>query len=219
MLLDLRVLQEPGMPAIQFGCPRCGATAQIDSSMIGRETQCPGCGNQVPVIAGPPLAAGPPPVTSGPPPMPGAPPRVGLGAPPVAVGHAPPIAGNRPPLPGGVRPVAVGMAPPRVPPVAVGLPGGAVAGAPPVARVQHPSAAPLSPAAVAPTLSVGAGEFPASSEPEAAPIGPAARGKRPLRKLSPEEKAQRRLRRNIVMAAVCLAILLIAMSLLIKIGG
>lgn len=209
------------MPVIQFGCPRCGATAQIDSSMIGRETQCPGCGNQVAVSAGPPVAAGPPPVASGPPPRAGAPPRVGPGAPPIAAGSPPPIAGSRPPLPGGLPPVAVGMAPHRVPPVAAPMPG-----APPVTSTPPPRAAAI-PTAVAPaavvsnasTAPAGIPNLSTAEEPNASPIDPVARGRRPLRKLSPEEKAQRRLRRNIVMAAMCLAILLIAMSLLIKIGG
>lgn len=213
------------MPVIQFGCPRCGATAQIDSSMIGRETQCPGCGNQVAVSAGPPVAAGPPPVVSGPPPRPGAPPRIGPGAPPIAAGSPPPVAGNRPSMPGGLPPVAVSIAPPRMPPVAAPMPG-----APPVTSAPPPRAAAI-PTAAIPTAGAPMGivsnaaapvdvpNLSTTAEPDASPVGPVARGRRPLRKLSPEEKAQRRLRRNIIMAAACLAILLIAMSLLIKIGG
>lgn len=204
------------MPVIQFGCPRCGATAQIDSSMIGRETQCPGCGNQVAVSAGPPVAAGPPPVASGPPPMPGAPPRAG-GAPPIAAGSPPPVAGNRPPAPGGLPPVAVGIAPPRAAPMP---------GAPPVTFAPPPRAAAIPTAAApgpfvsnAPAAPMGVPNLSTAAEPSASPAGPAAPGRRPLRKLSPEERAQRRLRRNIIMAAACLAILLIAVSLLIKIGG
>jgi len=104
-------------------------------------------------------------------------------------------------------------------------------GAPPVTSAPPPRAAAI-PTAVAPAAVVSnASTAPAgipnlstpnlsmAAEPNASPIDPVARGRRPLRKLSPEEKAQRRLRRNIVMAAMCLAILLIAMSLLIKIGG
>jgi hypothetical protein len=70
------------------------------------------------------------------------------------------------------------------------------------------------------------GPFPAAALSEAPGIAPpsdrapaAAGRKRPLRKLSPEEKAQRRLRRNIIVAATGVALLLIVMSLLLKLSG
>lgn len=41
----------------------------------------------------------------------------------------------------------------------------------------------------------------------------------PLRKLTPEEKAARRLRRNIIMAAVGLTILIVTLGILLQIVG
>jgi hypothetical protein len=62
-----------------------------------------------------------------------------------------------------------------------------------------------------------------------APVAPAAppgqtrqavpEEKRPLRKLSPEEKAQRRFRRNIISAAVGIALLIVVLALLLKLSG
>lgn len=62
----------------------------------------------------------------------------------------------------------------------------------------------------------------------AAPVAPAARkpqtlpeepGDRAQRKLTEEERQHRRLRRNIITASLCLAVLLIVMAILLKLGG
>ena len=33
------------MPALQFGCPFCGAVSEVDASQAGQETVCPACDN------------------------------------------------------------------------------------------------------------------------------------------------------------------------------
>jgi hypothetical protein len=71
------------------------------------------------------------------------------------------------------------------------------------------------PAAPAPAIPVGVPTVAPAAEPAGEPAG----RQRPLRKLTPEEKAQRRLRRNIIMAAAGIAILTIVMSLLLKLSG
>jgi hypothetical protein len=71
------------------------------------------------------------------------------------------------------------------------------------------------PAAPAPAIAVGIPTVAPAAEPVEVPVG----RQRPLRKLTPEEKSQRRLRRNIIMAAAGIAILMIVMSLLLKLSG
>src|SRR5487761_1344997 len=49
-------LRKLDMPAIQFGCPRCQATVEADSRLVGRETTCHNCGGSVLVAPSPPVA-------------------------------------------------------------------------------------------------------------------------------------------------------------------
>jgi len=57
------------------------------------------------------------------------------------------------------------------------------------------------------------------AEPQRQPQQAAPEEKRPLRKLSPEEKAQRRFRRNIISAAMGIALLFVVLALLLKLSG
>lgn len=85
----------------------------------------------------------------------------------------------------------------------------AAASAPPLG--QRPLVAPV--AAPAPIVQPAGG-----LAQTAAPQAPA-ESKRTLRKLSAEEKAQRRLRQNLIMAGFGLAVLLLALAILLRFSG
>lgn len=188
------------MASIQFGCPLCGAIAQIDGSMAGRQTNCPGCGAGVLVPAGQSTAAGPPPIIERPPrpgpPLPPVPSGTMAGQPPVVSGP-PPVAVSRPPP-------AAGPPPAIEPPPAVEPEGADVPTAP--GRPPDSAAAPGTPAPVEPADG--------SSRRTQSPAHPGA-----VRRLTPEERALRRFRRNIVMASLGLAILMIALAVLLRLSG
>lgn len=74
------------------------------------------------------------------------------------------------------------------------------------------------PAMPSPAASVATVQAPLVAPPAERAREPVGR-QRPLRKLTDEEKAQRRLRRNIIVAAAGIALLMIVMSLLLKLSG
>lgn len=105
------------------------------------------------------------------------------------------------------------------------------AGAPIIAPIVPPVTAAVSPESK--TTPEAAQNLARPTTPLAAPLSPtpvvvAARKRQSLpdepsdraqRKLTDEERQHRRLRRNIITASLCLAVLLIVMAILLKLGG
>lgn len=202
------------MPDIQFGCPRCGAIAQIDASMAGRQSVCPGCGVPVIVPFAPPSAGATAPVMTGPPPVSSAPPGSVFGRPTsvFADRSIPPAAGAAATVGPPIRETPPVVAPTHLPSTgasrpAVPLPPPPIMPVPAASRPLRPGAAALQPI---PSVKGTSGSL-ESTQTDAQPLA--------VRSLSREERLQRRFQRNLIMAMLGITILVIAMAILLRMGG
>lgn len=208
------------MTTVQLSCPLCSGILQVDSSMGGRPVTCPHCMGMITIPE-----FGPEPAPSAP-----APASVNSLACPHCTGLfqvLPEMAGQQVACPHCQGHVSVpGDLNSEPPPLTAPAP-------PTPAPQQQPSAPPSStltsqtpPTSVAPTpTSVGparpipvktkeSGQVTASDGPKRT----VHRGGRKveLRRLTPEEKTQRRRTRNLILSILCLAILLITTAILLR---
>ena len=189
------------MTTVQLSCPLCSGILQVDSSMGGRPVTCPHC---LGVITIPELEPEPAPQSS---------------AGPLACPHCtglfqvlPEMAGQQVACPhcqGHVTvPSELAAAPiaPQAPPMS------------------PRSTSPRSETAPAPTTSGPARPIPVKPK-ESGPVTTGENSPRTvrsgarkveLRRLSPEEKTQRRRTRNLILSLLCLAILLITTAVLLR---
>lgn len=214
------------MVAVPFACPHCSGMFQVDSSMAGQHVACPHCRGVValPPSAGSPSSPPQPPNAQQQPTRPATVPQPAARPQPAAQppGRAVRVAAPR--SPAGPLPIDPSGSPAR--PLAVPMSPRA-----PVTGPQRPPARPLARSQAAGSASGGQpaqdrrGTAPILAQPAGPlglrePIKTAGRGDEvvELRTRSPQERAQRRLKKNLILWGLGLILIGITLAVLLTIG-